>query len=296
MIVRRRGVVGRIVLGVVVGAALVALTLVLVIHFTSPAPDAVSVEVPEKQIPTGWTAEAKPSEPMAGSAAWSSTGSLSLSADGRPFGDETYQLDVSPAGVSLSSTGRFWFKVILTTIHIAFQQRWEGAADLRPTTYSLHLDAPLGLGQEIAGRLDGGQYVVRRNGVEAAVPVDPARTIVLGMFSTYALVPLLFAERETDGVASFDALVFGGPPGGGKTDAGSLPGVVVERAGSVNLPVDGLSIPVDRFRIRSPYGDSTLYAKGMEFLALTAGTADKPLIVYRSDYFHGGFPLVDAGK
>ncbi len=296
MVDSRRRVVGRIAIGVCVGIGLLALTLVLVVHFTSPSPDIVSTAVPEKRIPTDWVAETQTPARTTGGVLWSTTGSLALSAAGRPFGDETYQLDVSADGASLSSTGRLWFKVVLATLHIAFHQQWEGTADLRPASYSLHLDAPLGLGQEIAGRLEGDRYVVRRNGAETAIPVAPERAVVLGMFSTYAIVPLLFAEREIDGVATFDALVFGGPAGAARGDPSDLPAVVVERAGTVDVVIDGISIAVDRLRIRSSYGDSTLYAKGQEFLALTAGTADRPLVVYRSDYFPNGFALADAGR
>jgi hypothetical protein len=184
---------------------------------------------------------------------------------------------------------------VLATVRVAFQQRWEGTADLGPASYSLHLDAPLGQGQDIAGRLEEGQFVVRRNGAETVIAVAPERALVLGMFSTYAIVPLLFAKREADGVATFDALAFGGPPGPASGDSGQLPVVVVERAGTVDVRIDGLPIAVDRLRIRSPFGYSFLYAKGREFLALTAGTADRPLIVYRSDYFPNGFSLA-AGE
>lgn len=291
----RRRRVTRIALGVGVGIGLLALALVLAIHFTSPSPDIASAAVPQKQAPTDWASGTQLPEPTIGSAPWSSTGSLALSADGRPFGDETYRIDVSTDGVSLSSTGRFWFKVVLATVRVAFQQRWEGTADLVPSSYFLHLDAPLGQGQEIAGRLKEGRYVVRRNGAETVIPMVPGRAVVLGMFSTYAIVPLLFAEREVDGVATFDALAFGGPPGAASGDSGELPVVVVERAGTVDVIIDGISIAVDRLRIRSPYGDSLLYAKGREFLALTAGAADRPLVVYRSDYFPNGFSLA-AGE
>ncbi len=286
---------GRVAVGVGVAIGLLALIFVLVVHFTSPSPDIVSPAVPVKEAPTDWVAEPQPPEPTIGSAPWSSTGSLALSVDGRVFGDETYQLDVSAGGASLSSTGRFWFKVVVATVHVVFQQQWEGTADLRPASYSLHLDAPLGQGQEIVGRLDSDRYVVRRNGAETVISVTPERTVVLGMFSTYAIVPLLFAEQEVDGVATFDALVFGGPPGAARGESGDLPTVVVERAGTVAVWIDGLSIAVDRLRVRSPYGDSMLYARGREFLALTAGTADRPLVVYRSDYFPDGFSLTGAG-
>jgi len=289
-----------IAFGALVFLGLLLLAFVLVLHFTAPTPPSDAPEVAVKAIPSDWV-EVPADQPTSGESAvssaratWRSTGALALTADGRSFGEETYELDVSVDRAVLESSGRFGFKILLATIDVAFEQRWEGGAGLEPTLYTLHMDAPFGQGQDVAGALDGNRFVVRRNRDETSLSIAPERTIVLGTFSTYALVPLLFEERQQDGVASLDVLLFGGPPGAAAADGGGLPTIVVERAGTATARAGDLLIEFDAYRIRSPFGDSMLYAKGREFLALTAGTADRPLLVYRSDYFPQGFSVVDT--
>jgi hypothetical protein len=290
-----------IALGALVSLGLLVLAFALVLRFTAPVPPGNAPEVAVKAIPSDWIeapvgvpAPENPAAPPA-RATWRSTGTLALTADGRSFGQEAYELSVSADGAVLESSGRFGFKILLATIDVAFEQRWEGGAGLEPTLYTLHMDAPFGQGQDVAGALDGGRFAVRRNRDETSLVIAPERTVILGTFSTYALVPLWFEERRQDGVASFDVLLFGGPPDAASaTEGGKLPTVVVERDGTATVRGDGLLIEVERYTIRSPFGDSVVYAKGREFLALAAGTADRPLLVYRSDYFPQGFDVVDT--
>jgi len=288
-----------IALGTLVSLGLLLLAFVLVLHFTAPAPPSDAPEVAVKAIPSDWIeppvaqTESEESATSSARATWRSMGALALTADGRSFGEETYELNVSVDGAMLESSGRFGFKILLATIDVAFEQRWEGGAGLEPTLYTLHMDAPFGQGQDVAGALDGNRFVVRRNRDETSLSIVPERTIILGTFSTYALVPLWFEERQQDGAASFDVLLFGGPPGAA-AGGGELPTVIVERAGTATARAGDLLIEFDAYTIRSPFGDSVLYAKGREFLALTAGTADRPLLVYRSDYFPQGFSVVDT--
>ncbi len=290
-----------IALGALVSLGLLVLAFVLVLHFTAPVPPGDAPEVAVKAIPSDWIeppvaqTESEESATSSGRATWRSTGALALTADGRSFGEETYELSVSVDGAVLKSSGRFWFKILLATVNVAFEQRWEGGAGLEPTLYTLHLNAPFGQGQDIAGALDGNRFAVRRNRNETSLSIAPERTIVLGTFSTYALVPLWFEERQQDGAASFDVLLFGGPPGAASVGGdGELPKVTVERDGTASARGDGLMIHVERYKISSPFGDSVLYAKGREFLALVAGTPDRPLLVHRSDYFPQGFNVVDT--
>jgi hypothetical protein len=288
-----------IALGALVSLGLLLLAFALVLHFTAPGPPGDAPEVAVKAIPSDWiealvdqpTSEESATSPAR--AAWQSTGALALTADGRSFGEETYELNVSVDGAVLESSGRFWFKILLATIDVAFEQRWEGGAGLEPTLYTLHMDAPFGQGQDVAGTLDGDRFAVRRNRDETSLSIVPERTIILGTFSTYALVPLWFEQRQQDGAASLDVLLFGGPRGTA-TGGGELPTVIVERAGTATARTGDLLIEFDVYRIRSPFGDSVLYAKGREFLALVAGTPDQPLLVYRSDYFPQGFNVVDT--
>ncbi|MCX6098744.1 MAG: hypothetical protein NTX69_01850 [Candidatus Bipolaricaulota bacterium] len=293
-----------IVLGTLASLGLLLLAFVLVLHFTVPAPHGDEVQmIAVRAIPPDWVevpavqhAPEESATPFA-RATWQSTGALALTADGRSFGEETYELSVSADGAVLKSSGRFWFKMLLATIDVPFQQRWEGGADLEPMLYTLRMDAPFGQGQDVAGALDGDRFAVRRNRVETSVSIAPERAIILGTFSTYALVPLLFEERQQDGVASLDVLLFGGPPGAAAAaDGGGLPTIVVERAGTATARTGDLLIEFDVYRIRSPFGDSVLYAKGREFLALVAGTPDQPLLVYRSDYFPQGLSVVGSSE
>jgi hypothetical protein len=278
---------------------LLFLAFVLVLHFTAPGSPSDAPEVAVKAIPSAWIeapVDQPTSEESATSSArttWRSTGALAVTADGRSFGEEAYELSVSVDGAVLESSGRFGFKVLLATIDVAFEQRWEGGAGLEPTLYTLHMDAPFGQGQDIAGALDGDRFAVRRNRDETSLSIVPERTVVLGTFSTYALVPLWFEERQQEGAASFDVLLFGGPPGAA-AGGGELPTAVVERTGRATARAGDLLIEFDAYTIRSPFGDSMLYAKGREFLALVAGTQDRPLLVYRSDYFPQGFNVVDT--
>jgi hypothetical protein len=291
------------VLGTFASLGLLLLASLLTLHFMAPGPPGDAPEVTVRAIPSDWieplVAPTKSEESATSSAraTWQSTGALALTADGRSFGEEAYELSVSVDGAVLKSSGRFGFKILLVTIDVAFEQRWEGGADLEPMLYTLRMDAPFGQGQDVAGALDGGRFTVRHNRAETSISIAPERTIILGTFSTYALVPLLFEERQQDGVASLDVLLFGGPPGAAAAaDGGGLPTIVVERAPTATARVGDLLIEFDVYRIRSPFGDSVLYAKGREFLALVAGTPDQPLLVYRSDYFPQGFSVVGSSE
>lgn len=284
----RRAKIALAILGLLLLAvAAFALTLVL----TSPSPGLPAQPVVEKPIPEAWATEIPDPAGAAPSPYWTMTGSLSLLANGRAFGDEAYQLDVSPEGVRLSSTGRFWFRVVLANVSIAFRQEWAGTVGYEPVSFALHVEAPLGQGYDVAARLEGNELRVERGEETRTVSIDPSRALVLGMFSTYALIPAVFPEREEGGVAAFDALVFGGPPGAASGVGTELPTLVVERSDDATILLAGRALTLDRYRIRSSYGDSLLYAKGREFLALVAGTAERPLVAYRSDYFPEGFPL-----
>ncbi len=287
----RLGRRARIALLVVGAVALAVAALLVALIFTSPKPIAPLEPISPRSIPDAWEGTAIEPPLAEETASWTSSGSLALVADGRAFGEETYRIDVTPDGATLSSSGRFWFKVVVATVTIAFRQEWAGTARFEPVGYSLHVDAPLGRGYEVRARLERDGFVSERGGEITTVRIDPERAIVLGMFSTYALIPARFAEREQDGIASFDALLFGGPGGTERSPTeDDAPPLTARKAGESLLQLEDLTLRVDRYELQSPFGDSVLYAKGDEFLALTAGTAERPLLVYRTDYFPNGFP------
>jgi len=256
---------------------------------TGPAPLASADEAPAGAGPFGEGA------PLAGPHAVRVSGSLVFVGDGRRFGEETYTLTVGDEGMELASSGVFEARVLLATVRARFTQSLAGDSLLRPTAYSLRLDAPLGFHRDLAGRIgsDGSVAVAGQDGGRATV--DPNRAFVLGTFSTYALLPVAFRARERDGVASFDVLTFFGAAdersGNRNPSDGSIQEVTVERLGEGTIQADGKDLSVDRYRVRSREGETLLLAKDEEFLGLLADDGKHALVVYRSDLFPTGFQV-----
>jgi len=267
----------------------------------APAPvDPIPPVVP-REIPAAWIA---PEEETAGRTAagavpgptpFASSGSLVFFGNGRRFGEERYELAIDDAGARLTSTGVFEFRFLLTTIRATFRQTLTTDPSLRRPTYALSIDAPLGLRRDVQGDVSGGRAAIISKGERREFSVDMERTIVLGTFATYALLPAL-AERSTlrGEPADYDVLAFGGGPGR-DAPTGPLPTVSIRRDGSVQIRANGVEWVVDRYAVESALGGSRLLAAGGEFLALVAESGDESLVVYRNDYFPSGFEFVDAG-
>ena len=283
--------------------------LLLALRLTSPSAP-VALTVPErKELPEAWGSpeESEPlealepatSQPPSATelestdrpAPFSTSGTLAFFRSGRPFGEESYELEIAANSMTLRSRGRFWFKVVVATISITFEQTLTADAALRPASYSAVFDAPLGLGREITALFEGESATILSGDQESQIRISES-TIVLGMFSTYALLPVAFPLRATDGVATFEILAFGGPPG--QAEEGASSQMVLERLPAVILRADDRTLSVDAYRVSSAFGDSLLLAKDQELLALLAGEEDESLTVYRSDFFPNGFDVVDS--
>jgi len=221
-----------------------------------------------------------------------SSGRLALSANGKSFGEESYELSIAPDGTTLHSHGRFWFKVVLATVQVTFEQTLEADSALRPLLYEAQFRAPLGIDRSVRAAVDGDRAFVEQAGNEDDIAIDPDRTVTLGTFSTYALLPHLFAVRQNAGEASFDVIVLGGPPSQEAGNADTLPTMTVRDAGPAQLRAAGVVLDVERYRISSAAGESDVFARGPEFLALRAGNEKNTLWVYRSDYFPDGVEIV----
>ncbi len=317
----RRTKVRRVLIIVAIAIAALVGGFVLVIYLTAPRDEPTSRSVAQKDIPADWitgeealtppqTAAASrfetPVQPtqsqslpqvveeVAGPAAWNTEGSLTYVSDGRPFGEEEYEISIGPNQVALRSSGSFRFKVVVATIRITFDQSLKGDFGMAPTAYHLQIDAPLGMDQEITGDRSSNRFTVVRNGKSSEIEIDPASTVVLGTFSTYALLPALLAQDASTPRKDFRVLMFGGPPGaGGDADDGGLPLLSIERWGGTSIRTASGKIAVDRYRVLSDFGESTLLAKGKDFLALLSEGEEGTLRVYRTDFFPDGFELVD---
>jgi hypothetical protein len=115
----------------------------------------------------------------------------------------------------------------------------------------------------------------------------------MGTFSTYAVVPLLYELRQSEGVVSFDVLMFGGPPNRDEeaVDDG-LPEMRVEKIEDGAIRFDDQVLLVSRYALSGDMGVMTLYTRGVELLGLSAGDDEESLFVYRADYFEDGFEIL----
>jgi len=302
----------------VVGTIAVAIGgLVVAFLLSSPAAIDLPLDAPTQEIPRDWLEEdpssaqsetgtpdggAEPTQPAEADAPSGPTvtsGRLIMIGDGKPFGEEAYELTVSEDRATLRSSGRFWFKVVLATVQITFEQTLEGGDDLQPLAYAAEFHAPLGFDRTVRATIEADRATVEGSDGTEEILIAPERTIALGTFSSYVLLPRLFSLHNEDGSASFDILVFGGPPGGG-SDADSagdgLPVLTIKRAGTAFLRAGELRLAADRYQVSSDLGESELYARGDEFLALRAGDEERSMWVYRSDYFPNGVEVEDPAS
>lgn len=287
-----------------VGIPLLVIFLLL-IGLRVLSPGTVKLDVVPKALPESWLGPPPSAETLDSGIVSSAIeprifeGMLSIHGGGRAFAEESYSLRITEDGATLTSTGRFWFKVVLATVNIPFRQLLHATADLAPNTYSAQFEAPLGMGRSVEGEIfEDAAEVDRGEGLER-VAVSQADAFVLGTFSTYALLPVLFERRAQGNVVEFEVLVFGGPPQGAGSEADAsdpsdrLPILRMERIEDVALQVGDLEIPVDQYLVTGYLGGSRIYAKDGDFLGMVAGASDESLLVYRSDYFPDGFEPVE---
>ena len=312
---RRRKVVLWILGGLVAGIGGLALAVVL----SSPKPAALPLDVETKDIPSSWfevpgdadatvesadvvpsgigtTAPLDPNEDAEAQAETEPTvmtGRLTIVGDGKPFGEEAYELTLSEDRTTLRSTGRFWFKVVLATIQVTFEQTFEADGELRPASYAAEFNAPLGFDRSIRATIDEDRVSVEGSDGSEEIVIDPERTFTLGTFGTYTLLPRLFRLASEDGAATLDVLVFGGPPNRDAEESSGLPIMIIERAGMATLVAGEVLLEVDCYLVSSDLGESELYAYGDEFLAFRSSGEEDSLWVYRSDFFPDGVEVVD---
>ncbi len=223
-----------------------------------------------------------------------------MEVNGEPVGQESYILSRSEdETIRLSSQGRLSFKIPFLTVNLNFTQEVMLDSQLSPLSVLVDLHGPLGIGsRRMEAQVDGDQMVISSRGKTAQRRIKPEYTFILAMFSSYALIPLVFQDRAEDGRASFTVLAWGGPPAGGKDGDGSDPSesfpAEVALQGTATVVVDSEKLEVDRYRVITPTGENTLLAKGQEFIAFQGQGEQGRFSIYRSDYFPRGFELVGA--
>jgi len=296
------------VLAIVAAVALAVVAgLLITLRLTSPPPLGDGSSADPREIPESWLeSEATPPQAAATSSQTPSdvatdtipapdplslTGQLTFYGGDRPFGEERYEITALEDSVILSSTGEFRFRALVATVRISFNQVLTTDSEFVPRDYRATFDAPLGFDRDVRSVIRDGVATTSSSGEETEAAVGE-EVVILGTFSTYALLPILMAKRSEEEPAEFDVLALGGPPGGETTTQSGLPRMTVERLPQVEIRVDERSLTVDAFRVTSDLGDSILLAKDSEFLAFLAGEGEETLAVFRSDFFPDGFEIL----
>jgi len=223
------------------------------------------------------------------------SGALIIIGNGKQFGEESYELQISnDNGVHMTSRGTFSFKVILAKVTAAFSQDVSLDGELRPDRYTLEINGPLGIGnRRIEGVVVGNVARLTSDDKQDEIHIGTSHPLVLGTFSTYTLIPVLFSLLEGKGTVEFQVIPLmrgrGKEDDAGKTNQPIL--LSVTRAGDALIKTGTGEVVVDKYILASSIGNSTLLAKDDEFLALVASSGDGSLIAYRSDYFPDGIIL-----
>ncbi|UCF10022.1 MAG: hypothetical protein JSW65_08175 [Candidatus Bipolaricaulota bacterium] len=265
-----------------------------------------------RALPTGWTetevTEAGPRSAHPESAVQTSsrqasvpasdrvlTGVLAFRADGRSFGSESYEIRQSTDGaLLLESHGVFEFRVLVATVRVPFTQTLRTDEGLRPVHYELHVEGVMGFGaRDVQTEIGGGVVRSTVNDEARVSELASEHLFVLGTFSSYALLPLITADEERSAPASYELLVFGGPPH--SSDVNDDHEILIEPAEKANIRAGSIVIEVDAYPVRSSYGDSVVLSRDGEFLALMSEDEtgrEEGLLVYRADYFPDGIELI----
>jgi len=196
------------IIGLAVGIPVVLIGgFVLVLLLTAPNPDVELASIEMRELPDTWlqdvseapidlepdTDSAAPeeeAEPSIDKLGLPISGTLVMQGDERPFGEETFQLAIEEDRVVLRADGKFWFKALIATITMQFDQVLLLDSNLRPHTYSSTFDAPLGFGRSMNAEFDNERTVVRSGDdvSEYAVVLDDV--FVIGHFQYLCNRPL----------------------------------------------------------------------------------------------------------
>lgn len=294
---RRAWIVG-LAVGIPALAGIAVLVLWLSIGSGGPPP----LPRGTRQIPDDWVAGAvedpHPATPARPEPVTETTlsGTLVFAADGKEFGEETYEIRSSPQdGIRLVSSGTFRFKVVLVTIAVPFSQELTLDAAGRPLSYRLQVDGVLGIGSRLIEiTVADGEAKTASGKEETLTPVDTDRLFILGTFGTYALLPLLQKLRPNE--ETIDVLTpFGAFGTSEEAPTSSLAQMRLERSEEATLRAGDTTLTVERRVVVSDYGTTSLLSAGDEFLGLTASGTDGSLSVYRADFFPRGFDAVNTG-
>ncbi|MBC7220399.1 hypothetical protein H5T55_02800 [Candidatus Bipolaricaulota bacterium] len=213
-------------------------------------------------------------------------GRLAYELDGRRVAEETYRLErLGSDAVRLTSSGRFFFRVVVVAVSVAFEQEIQLDGDLRPRTYTLETRGPLGFGnQRITVAVEGTRAVATSGDERQEIPMPDGDAIFVGTLAAYALLPAVHLARAPGKVLLLQPVGSGAGPGGRAAAGGPIE---VIHDGTTELAVGGRAVIVERYRVQAGGFTGTLLARGLEFVAFL-GEGERVFLAYRVDLFPRG--------
>lgn len=217
-------------------------------------------------------------------------GTLAIEIRGQSIGTEHYTLERQEDGsLLLRSHGKLNFKIALFTVQATFAQVMTFTAERRPVSYQLALSGPLGVGDRKVSASFGASVGIVDDGqkrTEIVLPQEPF--LLLGMFSSYALVPL-WAQQNLPHKLKVVSMR------GDRRDGGPEIWVTLERLRSVHLRGAGAqTLPAEEYLLKSERFNLKLYLSEERLLGLHNDSTDKDqnFWLYRSDLFPEGFAVL----
>jgi len=237
-------------------------------------------------------------------------GRLVFEARGQKLGEESYQLKRLPSGeYQLSSTGYFSFKVLFVPTKFEYTQEILLSADLKPLSFSLEMKGPLGFGsQSVMMKIAGQKAFVTSGQQQSEIEIPTGRFVLLGMFSSYTLMPKLMTGQTQDHFTVLIIRGFGGPRGQSRdSDRAPAPPFSIEivKLESVKVRAGGSEQEVEQYVLRmgNP-SDSSKPSRGLRLLVADGEligligppreASRGPFKVYRADLFPNGFEVVQT--
>lgn len=228
------------------------------------------------------------------------SGTLVFQIRGKNQGKETYQFSRLPDdGFQAFAEGELTTEVALIPFSFAYRQLLKMDDQFQPTYFATELKGPLGLGNQstsVQFSNNNATLATGRDVVEFEVAAE--KLVIINMFSTFALFPLLFELGSP--LATFQALDAGGFDESGEFLSGSnyrLGTMALQQLNDLELRVGEEKLMAQRYllKIAGPQDNYQLLYHQGRWIGVVGEVQDDQgglFIVYRSDLYPNGFEVV----
>lgn len=228
------------------------------------------------------------------------SGTLVFQIRGKNQGEETYQFSRLPdGGFQAFAEGELTTEVALIPFSFAYRQLLRMDEQFQPAYFATELKGPLGLGNQnttVQFSNTNATLTTGRDVIEFEVAAE--KLVIINMFSTFALFPLLFDLGSP--LATFQALDAGGFDESGESLSGSnyrLGTMALQQLGDLELQAAEDKLVAQRYllKIAGPQDNYQLLYHEGRWIGVLGEVQDEQgglFVVYRSDLYPNGFEFI----